>query len=193
MNSPNLQGIPGVGISGPLVDTQGFPRADLDLYQVRQQRHRVNCLQNDHKAKMKEIEILLHRLHDQQAQETSMLKSSKPPSQDNASSTTTAAAVSSSVAQLSMSTPFARIEQVMDGSPAYESGLLSDDLIIKFGDVNSNNSSRDLQALATVVKNNIGKPIIVEVLRNGQRIDPINITPHAWSGAGVVGCRFMPI
>uniref|UniRef100_A0A8C4TVS5 Nas2 N-terminal domain-containing protein n=1 Tax=Falco tinnunculus TaxID=100819 RepID=A0A8C4TVS5_FALTI len=33
----------GVGMHEPLVDAEGFPRADIDLYQVRTARHNVIC------------------------------------------------------------------------------------------------------------------------------------------------------
>lgn len=38
----NAPGMPGV--SGKLVDDEGFPRADLDLIEIRRQRHRLACL-----------------------------------------------------------------------------------------------------------------------------------------------------
>ncbi|NXJ11340.1 PSMD9 ATPase, partial [Odontophorus gujanensis] len=31
----------GVGTDGPLVDAEGFPRADIDLYRVRAARHSI--------------------------------------------------------------------------------------------------------------------------------------------------------
>jgi len=30
-------------MSGPLVDAEGFPRDDIDLYQVRTARHNIVC------------------------------------------------------------------------------------------------------------------------------------------------------
>lgn len=47
------------GVSGPLVDAEGFPRADIDVYRVRHLRHRLACLQTDHKAVMRRIEQVL--------------------------------------------------------------------------------------------------------------------------------------
>ena len=32
-----------VGMDGPLVDTEGFPRADIDVYSVRHARHGIIC------------------------------------------------------------------------------------------------------------------------------------------------------
>lgn len=46
-----------------LVDQEGFPRNDIDVYQVRQARQQIICLQNDHKELMNQIENLLHKLH----------------------------------------------------------------------------------------------------------------------------------
>ena len=54
-----------------LVDRDGFPRQDIDVYQVRHARHKIICLQNDHKAIMKEIEEGLHQIH-MQTSETAM-------------------------------------------------------------------------------------------------------------------------
>ena len=48
-----------------LVDSEGYPRQDIDVYQVRHARHQIICLQNDHKEIMKKIEEGLHFLHGQ--------------------------------------------------------------------------------------------------------------------------------
>ena len=40
----------------PLVDNDGYPRNDIDVYQVRHARHQINTLQNDLKSLLKEIE-----------------------------------------------------------------------------------------------------------------------------------------
>ncbi|KAB7502190.1 26S proteasome non-ATPase regulatory subunit 9 [Armadillidium nasatum] len=54
-----------VGMNGSLVDSDGYPRSDIDVYQVRHARHDIICLQNDHKALMKKIEQGLQDLHQQ--------------------------------------------------------------------------------------------------------------------------------
>nr|CAD7576342.1 unnamed protein product [Timema californicum] len=45
-----------VDMQESLVDSEGYPRQDIDVYQVRHARHKIICLLNDHKAIMKEIE-----------------------------------------------------------------------------------------------------------------------------------------
>lgn len=52
-----------VGMNESLLDAEGFPRADVDVYAVRQARHQIICLQNDLKAIMKEIEQGLVAVH----------------------------------------------------------------------------------------------------------------------------------
>jgi 26S proteasome non-ATPase regulatory subunit 9 len=51
--------------SASLVDKDGFPVADLDIYTERHTRHDIVCLRNDHAALMKKIETGLHQLHAQ--------------------------------------------------------------------------------------------------------------------------------
>ena len=44
-------GAPGPGLKGPLVDAEGYPRADVDLYRVRTLRGRHATIRTDHKAR----------------------------------------------------------------------------------------------------------------------------------------------
>lgn len=55
----------GVGMDKPLVDTEGFPRSDIDVYQVREARHKVACLRNDAADILNQIEKSLHTIHAQ--------------------------------------------------------------------------------------------------------------------------------
>ncbi len=50
----------GGGLSGLLVDAEGYPRADIDVYNIRIMRNRRDCLQNDLRQIMREIEVNLH-------------------------------------------------------------------------------------------------------------------------------------
>ncbi|XP_048424045.1 26S proteasome non-ATPase regulatory subunit 9-like [Pyrus x bretschneideri] len=42
----------GPGISGDLLDSEGFPREDIDIPAVRAERRRLAELRNDHKDQM---------------------------------------------------------------------------------------------------------------------------------------------
>ena len=48
-----------VGMEGPLVDTQGFPLTNIDLYEVKKLRQRVRMLQNDYN----EVQLVFHLHH----------------------------------------------------------------------------------------------------------------------------------
>ena len=51
------------GLKGHLVDNEGFPRADVDIIEVRKLRNRHACLQTDHTNLMKEVEKRLFGIH----------------------------------------------------------------------------------------------------------------------------------
>ena len=59
-----LETPPMPGVKGPLVDSEGFPRGDIDLIEVRKMRNRLACLQTDHCNLMKQIENEMFSLHD---------------------------------------------------------------------------------------------------------------------------------
>lgn len=56
------------GLRGPLVDEEGFPRADIDVHAVRQARHRLACLQTDYREAQRRLEQLLLRVHAETAE-----------------------------------------------------------------------------------------------------------------------------
>ncbi|MBN3316666.1 PSMD9 ATPase, partial [Atractosteus spatula] len=161
----------GVGMDGPLVDVEGYPRADVDVFQVRTARHNISCLQNDHKAIMLEIEEALHQLHarekakrawdEAEAREEAMEQGCSPPQ------------------------PFARVDTVTPGSPASLAGLHVGDEIVEFGSVNSVNF-QNLQNIAMVVQHSEGKPLSITVIRSGQTVH-LGLTPQRWSGRGLLG------
>uniref|UniRef100_A0A8C6TXD6 26S proteasome non-ATPase regulatory subunit 9 n=1 Tax=Neogobius melanostomus TaxID=47308 RepID=A0A8C6TXD6_9GOBI len=165
----------GVGIEGPLVDAEGFPRADLNLYQIRTARNQIACLQNDHKAIMAEIEEALHKLHAQEKERRGEAVAHDDPME----------------AELSLPSPFARVDAVTAGSPAHTAGLRVGDEVIEFGSVNSYNF-QNLQNVASVVQHSEGKALRVVVVRSGQR-SPMTLTPQRWSGRGLLGCNIVPI
>ncbi|XP_062873974.1 26S proteasome non-ATPase regulatory subunit 9 [Trichomycterus rosablanca] len=166
-----------VGMHAALVDVEGFPRADVDLYQIRTARHSISCLQNDHKAIMVEIEEALHKLHS-----TAKAKHE----QDQAG-----AQADPMEQDVSLPPPFARVDTVTQGSPAHQAGLCTDDEIIEFGSVNTNNF-QNLQNIASVVQHSEGKSVRIAVIRNGQKVH-FNLTPQRWSGRGLLGCNIVPL
>ncbi|KAM8865634.1 26S proteasome non-ATPase regulatory subunit 9 [Synchiropus picturatus] len=167
----------GVGLQTPLVDEEGFPRADVNLYQIRNARHNISCLQNDHKAIMVEIEEALHKLH---------AREKAKRAQDEVEAQAEAMDV-----QVTLPAPFARVDAVTQGSPASGAGLKVGDEVIEFGSVTTNNF-QNLQNIASAVQHSEGKPLRVAVIRNGQKVQ-MSLTPQRWSGRGLLGCNIVPI
>ncbi|XP_068127718.1 26S proteasome non-ATPase regulatory subunit 9 [Hyperolius riggenbachi] len=166
-----------VGMDGPLVDIEGYPRADVDLYQIRTARHNIVCLQNDHQAIMKDIEEALHGLHARDKEkrakeEAEALREARHRSHP-------------------LPLPFARVDTVTPGSPASMSGLQVGDEITAFGSVNTNNF-QNLQNIASVVQHSEGKPLSLTVIRDGKSVH-LGLTPQRWSGKGLLGCNIIPI
>jgi 26S proteasome non-ATPase regulatory subunit 9 len=56
------EGQPPMGVDTPLVDRDGYPRADIDVYRARTLRGRLKTIQTDHKAIMRDIEKGLAQL-----------------------------------------------------------------------------------------------------------------------------------
>ncbi|CAI5797126.1 26S proteasome non-ATPase regulatory subunit 9 [Podarcis lilfordi] len=167
----------GVGMNEPLVDVEGYPRADVDVYQVRTARHNIICLQNDHKALMHQVEQALHQLHAREKEKRE---------KDEAEARAEARSQSQVLPQ-----PFARVNAVTQGSPASFSGLQVDDEIVEFGSVNTHNF-QSLQNIAIVVQHSEGQPLSVTVIRNGQKLH-LGLTPKRWSGKGLLGCNIVPL
>ncbi|XP_006149350.1 26S proteasome non-ATPase regulatory subunit 9 [Tupaia chinensis] len=178
-----LESQKGVGMSEPLVDCEGYPRADVDLYQVRTARHNVVCLQNDHKAVMKQVEEALHQLHarDKEKQARDMAEA-----HEEARSRRLAHSETHSPLQA-----FAKVNSVSPSSPASIAGLQVDDEIVEFGSVNTQNF-QSLHGLGSVVQHSEGKPLNVTVMRRGER-HQLRLVPTRWAGKGLLGCNIIPL
>ncbi|KAH9514894.1 26S proteasome non-ATPase regulatory subunit 9 [Bulinus truncatus] len=173
-----LQSQKGVGLNEPLVDSEGYPRSDVDVYSCRHARHQISCLQNDHQAVMREIEEELVKIH-QAARE---LKSPE-------SEMETGSAIGDNMDIDIL--PFALVDRVDSGSPAADGGLLVGDQLVEFGSVTSENFV-NLQTVAAVLQHSKNKPLRVVVVRNG-RVISLNVTPSSWSGPGLLGCNIKPL
>jgi hypothetical protein len=104
----------------PLVDREGFPRDDLDVWAVRQARVRIIELRNDLAALMDEIAKTLETVY----------RRSPPPQTEGegtsgsgattttTTTTTTTSATVSGEETISELLPFARVNGVAPGSPA---------------------------------------------------------------------------
>jgi 26S proteasome non-ATPase regulatory subunit 9 len=62
LTTPPGEGVEPMGIDTPLVDQDGYPRGDLDIYRCRTLRRRFRELKTDHKEISNKIESLLIQL-----------------------------------------------------------------------------------------------------------------------------------
>ncbi|KAI0345968.1 hypothetical protein BDW22DRAFT_1353611 [Trametopsis cervina] len=159
----------------PLVDAEGFPRADMDIWEVRHARVRIIELRNDLNATMESIYKGLQGVYDPTLvinEEPSVPSSSNPSGLD----------------------PFAKVDGVAPGSPAASAGLTRDDLILSFGSLTKASfSSNSLVPLANLVAANENHEIAVRVLRTGDEIVTLSFTPRkGWGGRGLLGCHIVP-
>ncbi|XP_068686616.1 26S proteasome non-ATPase regulatory subunit 9-like isoform X1 [Montipora foliosa] len=172
-----LESQKGVGMHEKLIDDDNYPRSDVDVYAVRVARNRIICLQNDHKALMKEIESGIHEIHAQAREE----KENEKEQQE----------VKTKDGMESQLSAFLRVDSVVEGSPSSQAGLKVGDHILKFGSITGDNF-RDLQDIASVVQHSKGTPLSVTVKRD-ERTQTLSLTPNIWSGRGLLGCHIVPV
>ncbi|KAJ7784538.1 hypothetical protein B0H16DRAFT_1492898 [Mycena metata] len=98
----------GSTLDSPLVDADGFPRADIDIYAVRNARVRIIELRNDLSAVTNNLAVALQSVYD-----PALATPDSPQSSSNGK-------------------PFAKVNDVSAGSPAAEAGLQRGDLVQSF-------------------------------------------------------------
>ncbi|XP_046751074.1 26S proteasome non-ATPase regulatory subunit 9 isoform X2 [Diprion similis] len=161
-------------MNDPLVDSDGFPRDDVDVYQVRHARHKIICLQNDHKTVMRQIETGLHQVHSMSGSQTQQPEPSV-----------------NSVEENTLSEPFLKVNLVSSASPAELAGIEVGDLIVEFGSIDSRNF-RSLKDVGELVESSKYKPIFVKIKR-GLNTVVLTLVPKPWSGKGLLGCNVIPV
>ena len=85
---------------------------------------------------------------------------------------------------VTVSIPFALVDEIAEDSPAAEDGLQLGDQVVKFGNVESGDNL--LPKLASEAQTNQGLGIPVVVLRQGALIT-LTVTPRVWQGRGLLG------
>lgn len=178
----------GVNMETPLLTEDGFPRADLDIAQIRTTRSRIIHLKNDYKDLMNAIEKHLHE-HFASLQDAG----DAVPVANN----TNRAAMMGDTIPETLEVPFAKVNSVVAGSPAETAGLKAGDEIRNFGYVNRGNHD-GLRRVAECVQGNEGQRVLVKVSRrvdSGTRQElQLNLTPKSnWGGRGLLGCHILPI
>lgn len=187
----------GPGLSGNLVDSEGFPRTDIDIHLVRSERRRLAELRNDHKEITEKINENIQLLHSARLLPVpTSAKDSGDAGGSNSQnpsilSTVQSASSNNSVPRNSpdviIRRPFAVIDEITDASPAAEDGLQLGDQVLKFGTVEAGDNL--LERLAAEGRTNQGNAVPVVIMRQGGLIN-LTVTPRQWQGRGLLGCHF---
>ncbi|EMD39847.1 hypothetical protein CERSUDRAFT_112114 [Gelatoporia subvermispora B] len=161
-----------------LLDADGFPRADIDVWAVRHARVRIIELRNDLAAIMDRIMEGLQNVYD-----SGLAAAAEPVD----------APMSDSVSPDAL-LPFAKVDGVAPGSPAATSGLLREDLVLSFGALTrSSFGSSSLQPLAEYVATQENREVVVKVLRGANETLNLTFIPRRnWGGRGLLGCHIVP-
>ncbi|KAI6129993.1 hypothetical protein EV401DRAFT_1926230 [Pisolithus croceorrhizus] len=96
--------------------------------------------------------------------------------------------------------PFARVDGVAPNSPAAESGLRREDLIVRFGHLTRSSfiATASLQPLAELVSVSENRELAVQVLREGETLNLKFVPRKGWGGRGMLGyvllamCHIVP-
>ncbi|VUZ56424.1 unnamed protein product [Hymenolepis diminuta] len=120
-----------VGMHGPLIDPEGFPRNDIDLVAVRMARNKIICLNTDYKELMAKLEDVSSRLLAKQ--------------------TSTAEPMDTGTPDELPPKAFLNVDQVTPGSPSDLAGIRVGDQIVRFGSLLSSNFT-GLSAVVGVVR-----------------------------------------
>jgi len=79
LTAVSLDGSPPMGIDTPLVDMDGYPRGDIDVYRARSLRGQLAVIQTDHKALMKQMEKCLEAMASLNSPEEEALRRAPKP------------------------------------------------------------------------------------------------------------------
>ncbi|ORY75746.1 hypothetical protein BCR37DRAFT_170985 [Protomyces lactucae-debilis] len=173
-----------LSMSDPLIDSQGFPRSDIDVAACRIARTSIIRLRNDHKAVMSAIEASVHA-----GFQVETASQAAPPHAPQPASARTV---------FTDRQPFALVNSVADASPAALAGLQAGDQIVTFGSTHAQNH-RALARLAEEVAHATQENTSIEVtvLRKQEGRTAFlrrAVRPNtAWGGRGALGAHFLPL
>ncbi|KAG8857956.1 putative 26S proteasome regulatory subunit [Tulasnella sp. 330] len=184
----------GVGMHTPLVDSEGFPRSDIDVHAVRYARVRIIELNNDIRDATNQLAEALNIVYEPLPADPD---AEKQASSSNGSHTGVAGGSLDAAPQVDQDLkPFARVDGVMPGSPAADAGLVREDLIIQFGTLTYDQMAGGLQPLAQLVGSHENRPMVIRIRRRnadgGSSDRDLTFTPQKWGGRGLLGCHIVP-
>ena len=186
-----LQSTP-VGLTGSLIDSEGFPRADLDHYSIREARNLLACTKTDLAAVQKDIFTRLQELHEAtQDDNAGKLGSGDDADSLEKKALQEAADRQAKKQQAPPREPFLIVQEVAAKSPSAEAGLQVGDLVCRIGPLVAEGFN-SLLDLGQLIMDNEDCLLLVDVWRN-KEIMQLTLVPHQWSGTGLLGCTMVAV
>lgn len=189
-------GLGPAGMTGPLVDADGFPRADVDVMAVRHARQQVVMRRNDLKCAMGELAGALEALH--ALGPTAAPAPAPAPAPLAGAAGGLAAAHAVGDGKCATLAPFAWVDSVTPGSPASDAGLAVGDRVVALGPLRGApvgavaGAAPSLADVAAVVRSSEDTEVAVVVRRGGVDV-ALRLTPRRWAGPGLLGCHVLPV
>lgn len=156
----------GATMDTPLTTQEGFPRADIDIAQIRSIRVDIIRQRNDLRQVMNEISNELNKQFESKPNSTSMPNGSSAASKPVA---------------------FALVREVFESSPAQQAGLRQGHRIVRYGSatvLNHNNLRRVAEITQTETE------IEIEVLDGDDKLQRLTLMPNSsWGGRGSLGAH----
>lgn len=189
------------GLDKPLINPEGFPRADCDLYAVRESRRTVNCGRNELR-RLQDLLMtklgLLHALTKDVAAE--QMAHDKPVIAKHHREVQERREYEAAMNKVRLLPPMLLVGRVEPDSPAHYGGLRAGQLVLQFGELTAENLEREggLPAMGKAVEDAAGRGgvIVVWVTEGNEKdrerahIQRLVIVPMEWAGRGKLGCGF---
>mmetsp|Transcript_6319 Transcript_6319/g.12418 ORF Transcript_6319/g.12418 Transcript_6319/m.12418 type:complete len:216 (+) Transcript_6319:107-754(+) len=177
----------GVGVEESLVDSEGFPRSDLDLVSVRMDRQRVHVLNNDHARLMAQIEGKLHKLHAHTRGDVDV----SAPIQHTRSYVEEERVAAPLAVPAKSTLPFAIVDEVSQDGPAMHAGVAVGDKVLQCAHI-TGQTPNSLATMGSLVSESENRVLDLIVLR-GDNVVRLKLHPKKWSGRGLLGCHLSPM
>lgn len=184
LTSPGLNGEPPAGIKDSLIDSEGYPRGDVDIYNIKAKRKRLAEINTDHKALMKLIESELSKLHACKDYDVVVTATTAGAEGGTDKQQRTDSSASTTV-------PLAVLDEILTGSPAADAGIKELDLLMRFGHVDSSTPGA-LNEIVALVKKSVGLRVPL-VIKRGSETKSLILVPAVWGGRGLLGCHLGPV
>jgi 26S proteasome non-ATPase regulatory subunit 9 len=175
LTSPGPNGEACAGVKGTLIDSEGYPRGDIDIYNVKAKRRRLAEINTDHKALMAKIEKLIENIFNSSELDVTINATNNASNTRNENDSP------------EVLHPIFKIDEIFEGSPAEFAGIELNDLILKFGNIDFKTSDIST-SIARLVTDSKDKRLLIKVKRASSTID-LSIVPKVWSGRGLLGCH----